>query len=104
MKKVLSDLSLDNTSRIRNSLDPIAPQDLVTKNFADNTFVKILSPGVIAEYTADPVSPVAGQVWVLKTMIGGSPSGLLLALTQSVESYSLSYKTISGKTVRINLT
>jgi len=32
-RKFLSDLDLDNFSRVRNALDPLLPQDYVTKNY-----------------------------------------------------------------------
>lgn len=33
MKQVLTDISLENIGRVKNSLDPIDPQDLVTLAF-----------------------------------------------------------------------
>lgn len=56
----------------------------------------------ISEYTTDPVAPAAGTVWVLSKP-AGSPSGLLLALTQGESSYSLSFKTLAGSIVRTSL-
>lgn len=59
---------------------------------------------LIPEVTSDPVSAVAGQTWVLKT-INATPIGLLLTLTTLVgETYQLSYKTISGSIKRTSLT
>lgn len=55
------------------------------------------SSSTISEVTSDPVSPTAGQTWVLATQIAasGSPIGLLLALTQATAQYiyQLSYYT-----------
>jgi hypothetical protein len=63
----------------------------------------------IPEVNIDPLTPNAGDTWVLHlgTAIGGSPIGLLLALTQSddrVGGYDLSYRTSEGTTVRTPLT
>lgn len=59
---------------------------------------------LIPEFTSDPVSPVAGQVWVLATSLGavGTPIGLLMALTHatSLFSYQLSYRTTENTTIR----
>lgn len=57
----------------------------------------------ILEYTADPVSPPANSTWVLKTA-QFSPIGLLLSLTQEIDTYQLSYKTASGSIKRVLLT
>jgi hypothetical protein len=63
--------------------------------------------GLIPEYTTDPVSPVAGQVWVkASTTTEGTPMGLLLAITKEitvVTGYQLSYKTTEGTIVRTTL-
>lgn len=60
--------------------------------------------GTIPEVTTDPVSPTAGQVWVLAADLGavGTPIGLLLSLTYAVSNfdYKLSYRTSEGTTVR----
>lgn len=57
----------------------------------------------IPELTADPVSPVPGQTWVLAGQIG-TPVGLLLAITTGAISYRLSYYTSEGTIVRTVLT
>lgn len=60
----------------------------------------------IPEVTADPVSPTAGDVWVLHTTLPaviGTPLGLLLSITRSTdatEMYQLSYYTTENTTVR----
>jgi len=58
----------------------------------------------IPEVYIDPVSPIAGQTWVLATDRGaiGTPSGLLLSLTHgsSVFGYQFSYRTTEGTTIR----
>ena len=53
----------------------------------------------IPEYTSDPVSPIAGQAWVLKQN-AGTPIGLLLAITRAAPIYYFSYYTYEGTTVR----
>ena len=66
-----------------------------------------LGPTYIPELTADPVSPAPQTAWVLHSplAIGGSPIGLLLALTTSTipGDYEFSYKTIEGPIVRVVL-
>ena len=59
----------------------------------------------IQELTSDPVSPIAGETWVLRQSVG-TPIGLLLSLTTDtgLTTYKLSYKTISGAIVRTSLT
>ena len=57
----------------------------------------------ILEYTADPVSPPTNSTWVLKTS-QSYPIGLLLSLTQEINTYQLSYKTASGSIKRVLLT
>lgn len=58
----------------------------------------------IPELTVDPVSPYAGETWVLHSGIIGSPIGLLLSLTHGADQYELSYRTLEGTTVRVVLT
>lgn len=64
----------------------------------------------IPEYTTDPVSPAAEDVWVLKSNVGGITAGqtmgLLLSLTYAVPTlmYQLSYRTAEGTTKRTVLT
>ncbi len=59
----------------------------------------------IPELNTDPVAPTAQDTWVLATGTGSPIGGLLLALTHSSPvNYQLSYKTISGRIVRTNLT
>lgn len=63
----------------------------------------------IPELTSDPSSPSAEEVWVLRSGSlsgGGSPIGLLLALTYSGTgsyTYQLSYYTNEGTTIRTTL-
>jgi hypothetical protein len=57
----------------------------------------------LPEYGSDPVSPANGDTWVLRQGVVGSPLGMLLALTTAKSTYKLSYKTISGTTVRVDL-
>lgn len=69
----------------------------------------------IPELSLDPVSPNAGDAWVLKTQSGsgsiggGKPRGLLLGLTipgsggSITFSYKFSYRTSEGSTVRTAL-
>jgi hypothetical protein len=38
MKPVVVDLSLEDVARIKNALDPIDPQDYVTKSFGDANY------------------------------------------------------------------
>ena len=64
---------------------------------------KSSSSGLISEVSSDPVSPVPGETWVLRTVSGGSPIGLLLALTYTTYTFQLSYKTQSGRIVRTTL-
>lgn len=64
------------------------------------------NPVFIPELSSDPVSPTAQTAWVLATPdgIGGTPRGLLLALTYSgIETYQLSYRTLENTTVRVTL-
>jgi hypothetical protein len=56
---------------------------------------------LVPEVLVDPVGAVAGQTWVLKAATGGgTPIGLLLALTTAAYQYKLSYKTAAGSIVR----
>lgn len=63
----------------------------------------------IQELFADPASPDPEEVWVLRSgsMIGGgTPIGLLLALTYAgagAFTYQLSYQTLEGPIVRVTL-
>lgn len=63
----------------------------------------------IPEYdNADKPSPVAGDIWIKHTTPtgGGSPIGLLLALTYSgsgIEKYELSVHTLASTTKRVEL-
>lgn len=71
-------------------------------------FDYVNAPGVsIPEYTSDPVSPVAGDTWVLRSTPepGGGAIGLLLALTYAGEGleYELSYFTTENTIVRVDL-
>lgn len=59
---------------------------------------------VIPELTNDPVSPTPEQTWVLHAGAAGSPIGLLLSLTYATDLYFLSYRTLEGTTVRVQLT
>ena len=63
----------------------------------------------IPELYTDPVSPTPQQVWVRATPIvsGGTPIGLLLALTHSDitgYTYELAYRTLEDTTVCVALT
>jgi hypothetical protein len=58
--------------------------------------------GSLSEVSSDPVSPSAGDTWILN-QAAGSPIGLLLALTTEASKYYLSYKTASGAVVRTQL-
>lgn len=63
----------------------------------------------IPQLNADPPSPAPESAWVLATPIvsGGSPIGLLLALTGSSVTgytYQFSYRTLEGTTRRVALT
>ena len=69
--------------------------------------------GKIPQYDADPSSPNAEDVWVLKSSSGGPgvagvPMGLLLSLTYTGPgggtSYQLSFRTKEGTTIRSGLT
>lgn len=61
----------------------------------------------IPELTSDPTSPGAEEAWVLRSGgSGGTPIGLLLALTMDVgtpATYQFSYRTTEGTTVRTTL-
>ena len=63
----------------------------------------------IPEYSTDPATPAAGEMWVLRADTGGtegSPTSLLLTLLQNVGSsstYTLKYKTTSGNVVSVAL-
>lgn len=61
-------------------------------------------PVAIPEVYTDPLTPLAGSVWVLALDqgTGGSPLGLLLSLTHAVSifTYQLSYRTTEGTTIR----
>jgi hypothetical protein len=60
----------------------------------------------IPQLLADPVSPEPESAWVLQSISapGGSPLGLLLALTTpATYAYQLSYRTLQNTTVRVVL-
>lgn len=94
---------------VTSSVASSVPFDNSTNGFvAENTQAAIeeVQAGVttpsIPEYTTDPISPAAENVWVLRTT-AGTPVGLLLALTLGIDIYQLSYKTIEGPIVRTTL-
>lgn len=69
----------------------------------------------IPEYSADPASPNPGDVWVRRTVSGGSGGGeirsflglgfpYLTADTGGTTTYELSFRTEAGTTVRETLT
>lgn len=84
--------------------------------FSFNIFTKKFDVvGVIPQYSSDPVSPAAEDVWVKATVGGGSGGGVLKAITGlgfpivSVNTggssvYQLSYKTKEGTIKRVTLT
>lgn len=61
----------------------------------------------IPQYTSDPATPKPEEAWVLRTIGGGggTPVGLLLALTTagSGSSYKFKYRTVEGTTVSVDL-
>lgn len=64
----------------------------------------------IPELDADPAIPIPESAWVLhtpSTLGGGTPLGLLLALTKggfgTPETYQFSYRTLEGTTKRVAL-
>lgn len=68
----------------------------------------------IPELDADPVSPTAEQVWVLRTVGSGSGGGKIQAFlglgfpylspaTGSSTTYQLSYRNNAGSTIRTTL-
>ena len=63
--------------------------------------------GTLPEYYTDPVSPAAGDTWILATIAtaGGSPMGMLLSITYAANTYTyqLSYRTTEGTTIRTTL-
>ena len=67
--------------------------------FIDN--LDFTGSGGTPELISDPVSPAAYSSWVLVS--GGTPMGLLLALTQGDLKYQFSYRTTEGTTVRATL-
>lgn len=104
MKLINVDVSLEDVGRVKNSLDPVDPQDLATKAYVDASG----GSASIQQLTSDPVSPTAESAWVLATQVAtvGSPMGLLLALTNSANrfTYQFRYRTIEGTTVGASLT
>lgn len=62
----------------------------------------------IPQLNSDPSSPSPGNSWVRATQISmaGSPVGLLLGITQAVNTYTyeLRYRTLEGITVGVQLT
>ena len=66
--KVLSNIDLDSTSRVVNSLDPILSQDLVTLGYADSTYIAIGSRKVTQEVdfgaVGDYLSITVPATWV----------------------------------------
>jgi hypothetical protein len=77
---------------------------------SNSSWATVTAGGVsVPEVTTDPVSPVAGDVWVLRTDpatdgTAGVPRGLLLALTYAgvggASTYQLSFRTEAATTVR----
>lgn len=61
----------------------------------------------IPQYSSDPSSPKPEEAWVLRSTGGGggSPVGLLLAITTpgSGNSYAFKYRTKEGTTVSVAL-
>jgi hypothetical protein len=62
-----------------------------------------MAPNNIPEFDLDPVNPIAGITWVLHDGRIGSPIGMLLTLTNNVNSYKLSYKTLEGSVIRVSM-
>ena len=62
--------------------------------------ISLVGTANLPEYLVDPSSPTAGETWVLRSPVAGSPIGLLLALTNATNGYKLSYRTTEGTTVR----
>lgn len=61
----------------------------------------------IPQYSSDPATPKPEEAWVLRSIGGGggSPVGLLLALTSagSGSTYAFKYRTKEGTTVSVAL-
>lgn len=64
--------------------------------------------GGIQEYTEDPASPLAGDIWIYHEVLRYTSFGSLLLLGQGaaavVHNYYLKYRTHRGTTVSIQLT
>lgn len=74
---------------------------------AGDTIRGASASGGIPQLAADPVAPIAESSWVRSTQVStaGSPIGLLLSLTQAVNTYTyeLRYRTQQGITVGVPL-
>jgi hypothetical protein len=57
----------------------------------------------IPELSSDPVNVMTEDSWMLRDEHPGVPIGLLLSLTHTKMIYKFSYKTLSGKIVRIRM-
>jgi hypothetical protein len=61
----------------------------------------------LPEVYTDPVSPAAGDTWILATQVSytGQPIGMLLGITYAADTYTyqLSYRTTEGTTIRTTL-
>jgi hypothetical protein len=107
-------------STVSGSGDVVGPASAVNNNIAvfDGVTGKLIKDGgatiaslgsTLQEYTTDPVSPTAGQTWVLKTpawVAIGQPIGLLLALTYAenqIDTYQFSFQTLNGYTKRVTV-
>lgn len=77
----------------------------------DSILNRLRQKDIIRQVDADPTNPKSQDAWVLKTGSGGTgggtPVGLLLALTTpdvgGTTSYQFSYRTIEGTTIRTTL-
>jgi hypothetical protein len=98
------DISLENVARTKNALDPVDPQDYVTKSYGDANY----GGGGLPQLNADPATPAPESAWVRANMVtqAGSPIGLLLGLTQAASTYTyeLRYRTQQNITVGVPLT
>lgn len=77
----------------------------------DSVLEKEREKDIIPQLSTDPASPKSQDAWVLATISGGSgggtPVGLLLALTTpstgGSSSYAFKYRTKEGTTVSVAL-
>lgn len=98
-------VAFENSDATLLDLDPTG--EIRYKDAVQTSYKKLNDIPLILELTADPVTPRPQTAWVVSTVVltGGSPMGLLLALTNAntTYSYKLKYRTLENTTIAVTM-